>query len=258
MIRTAVRALLFFLLLAFSAYLGLCALLYFAQRSQIYFPVPESDPPGATAIRLAGDGVLLKIWALVRPGPRALIYFGGNAEEVSANLAPFASAFPDHSLYLVNYRGYGGSGGQPSEAGLFADATAVFDQLRTRHGEISVIGRSLGSGVAAHLASEREVRRLVLVTPFDSMVNVAGSHFRYLPVRLLLRDRYDSASRVPAIRAPTLVVIAGADEIVQRARSEALVEAFPPSQVEVMVVENASHNDPMNQYLGRAARFLAE
>jgi pimeloyl-ACP methyl ester carboxylesterase len=256
--RAAVRALLTVLLLPVCTYLGLCALLYFSQRSQIYFPVRESNPPGATAIRLAGAGAELKIWTLRRPGPRALIYFGGNAEDVSANLVPFASAFPDHSLYLVNYRGYGGSGGKPSEAGLFADATAVFDQLLPRHPEISVIGRSLGSGVAAHLASERDVRRLVLVTPYDSLVNVASFHYPWIPVRWLLRDRYDSASRAPAIRAPTLVVIAGEDEIIPRSRSEALVAAFPRSQIEVMVVEDSAHNDPMPQYLERAGRFLGE
>ncbi|MGH8249287.1 MAG: alpha/beta hydrolase [Steroidobacteraceae bacterium] len=258
MTRIAVRAWLVFLLVPACAYLALCAFLYFGQRSQIYFPVRESDPPGATAIRLAGDGVELKVWALARSGPEALVYFGGNAEDVAENLAPFAAAFPDHSLYLVNYRGYGGSGGEPSEQGLFADARAIFDQLRARHPEISVIGRSLGSGVAARLASEREVRRLVLVSPFDSLVNVARKHFPYFPVRLMLRDRYDSLSRVPAIRARTLIVIAGADEIIPRARSDALLAAFPASQVEVMVLEGATHNDPMPQYLERAARFLAQ
>ena len=191
------RNLLIVLLLPLLAYLALCALMYFGQRSQIYFPVRESDPPGASAIRLAtDDGIDLKIWVVPRPGPRALVYFGGNAEDVAGNLPAFASAFPAHSLYLVNYRGYGGSTGSPSEAGLLADATAIYDHLSGRHPEISVIGRSLGSGVAVHLASVRDVHRLVLVTPFDSLVNVAREHFRYLPVGWLMRDRYESASRV--------------------------------------------------------------
>lgn len=255
------RNLLIVLLLPLLAYLALCALMYFGQRSQIYFPVRESDPPGASAIRLATDGgVDLKIWVVPRPGPRALLYFGGNAEDVAGNLPAFTSAFPAHSLYLVNYRGYGGSTGSPSEAALLADAAAIFDHLRGRHPQISVIGRSLGSGVAVHLASVRDVHRLVLVTPFDSLVNVAREHFRYLPVEWLMRDRYESAKRVPAVRAPTLVVIAGADEIIPPARAAALVAAFPASQVRSEVLPGATHNDldRMPQYLERIEEFLAE
>lgn len=255
------RNLLIVLLLPLLAYLALCALMYFGQRSQIYFPVRESDPPGANAIRLAtGDGVDLKVWVVPRPGPRALVYFGGNAEDVAGNLPVFTSAFPEHSLYLVNYRGYGGSTGSPSESGLLADATVIFDHLSGRHPELSVIGRSLGSGVAVHLASVRDVHRLVLVTPFDSLVNVAREHFRYLPVGWLMRDRYESAKRVPAVGAPTLVVIAGADEIIPRARAAALVAAFPASQIRSEVLPGATHNgfDRMPQYLERIEEFLAE
>lgn len=255
------RNLLIVLLLPLLAYLALCALMYFGQRSQIYFPVRESHPPGAAAIRLAtDDGVDLKIWVVPRAGPRALVYFGGNAEDVAGNLPAFAAALPTHSLYLVNYRGYGGSTGSPSEAGLRADATAIYDYLSGRHPEISVIGRSLGSGVAVHLASVRDVHRLVLVTPFDSLVNVAREHFRYLPVGWLMRDRYESASRAPAVRAQTLVLIAGDDEIIPRPRSEALVAAFPASRVRSEVIRGASHNslDLFPQYLERIEEFLAQ
>ena len=253
------RALLTFTQGIAIAYVALCAWLFFTQRSQIYFPVAESNPPGARSISVASGDVELKIWVVDRAGPRALIYFGGNAEDVSGNLPAFASAFADHSLYLVNYRGYGGSTGRPSESALFADATAIFDGLRARHQEISVMGRSLGSGVAAHLASVRDVRRLVLVTPYDSLVNVARAHFAFFPIALLMRDRYDSARLAADIRAPVLAVVAGDDEIIPRARSEALVAAFPPSQIEVTVLDGATHNalDIFPGYLRAVANFLA-
>ncbi len=254
------RNLLSFLLLLVFMYVALCALLFFAQRSQIYFPVRESHPVGATSMRFAHDGVDLKIWVVSRPGPRALIYFGGNAEDVAFNLDAFPAVFPEHTLYLVNYRGYGGSTGSPSESGLTGDAIAIYDQLRPRHPQLSVIGRSLGASVAVQLASVREIDRLVLVTPFDSLVNVARAHFSYIPVGLLLRDRYESAERVPAIKAETLIVIAGSDEIIPRARSDALVAAFPPSQVRVLVLAGARHNDIdlRPQYLEELERFLEQ
>jgi pimeloyl-ACP methyl ester carboxylesterase len=247
-----------FLLVPLGVYAALCVLLFFMQRSQIYFPVPESSPTGAKSFRFSGGGADLKIWVVERPGRQALLYFGGNAEDVAFNLNAFAAAFPEHSLYLVNYRGYGGSGGSPSEFGLVADAIALYDHFRPRYSEISVIGRSLGSGVAVQLASIRDVRRLVLVTPFDSLVNVARAHFPYLPVGLLLRDRYDSASRVSAVKADTLIVIAGSDEIIPRASTEALVRKFPPAQVHAFVLEGARHNeiDLEPQYLERLRAFL--
>jgi pimeloyl-ACP methyl ester carboxylesterase len=245
-------------LLVATGYLGLCTWLFFSQRSQIYFPVRESNPPGAQAIRLQSGEATLKIWVVERPGPRALIYFGGNAEDVAGNLASFASAFPDHSLFLVNYRSYGGSTGNPSESALVTDANAVYDHLHARYPQISVVGRSLGTGVAVQLASAREVRRLVLVTPYDSLVNVASQHFPLFPVALLMRDRYESISRVQTVRAPVLAVIAGDDEIIPRARSEALVSAFPQSQIRVTLLEGATHNsiDLFPGYLRAVGDFL--
>jgi pimeloyl-ACP methyl ester carboxylesterase len=253
------RSLLILALLVATAYLSLCAWLYFTQRSQIYFAVREANPPGAQSIRLASGDSTLKIWVVERPGPRALIYFGGNAEDVSANLPTFTSAFPNHSLYLVNYRGYGGSTGSPSESALVADAYVVYDHLHARYPEISVIGRSLGTGVAVQLAAAREVRRLVLVTPYDSLANVAGAHFPMFPVALLMRDRYDSASRARAIDAPVLAVIAGDDEIIPRANSEALVNLFPQSQIRVTLLDGATHNsiDLYPGYLRAVGGFLA-
>lgn len=122
------------------------------------------------------------------------------------------------------------------------------------------MGRSLGAGVAVHLASERPVHRLVLVTPFDSLARVAQSHMPWLPVRWLMKDRYDSASRAHSIRAPVLAVIAAEDEIVPRARSDALVNAFRPGQVRVVVVPGAQHNtlDLSPKYLQSVRAFLAE
>ena len=253
------RTLLTFLVIAAIGYLALVAFVYVTQRGQIYFPTAESQHRHAQPIWIDSEGERIKVWSVPRPGSRALLYFGGNAEDVAGNIDHFAEAFPDRSLFLVNYRGYGGSSGRPTEADLRTDALAVFDHVRREHAEIAVIGRSLGSGVAAHLASERSVERLVLVTAYDSLVNVAREYFRWLPVGLLLRDRYESATRANEIEAPVLIVIAGEDEIISRARSEALAAAFTPGQVQVEVVPRVGHNtlDGSAAYLEAVRRFLA-
>jgi hypothetical protein len=238
-----VRAILYVGLLAAAGYSFLCVLLYLAQDRLLYLPTPDSPGPGAHALRIGRGAATLKVWELHGAAQPALIYFGGNAEDVGANIPDFDAAFPERAVYLVNYRGYGGSSGRPSEAALIADAEAIYDSLRVRHEPIAVIGRSLGSGVAVALAARRPVERLVLVTPFDSLANVAADHFFWLPVRYLVRDRYDSAGSIGQVRAPTLVVVAEHDEVVFRARSDALIAAVSPPLRHTLLVPGATHND---------------
>lgn len=224
-------------------YTGFCVFIYATQRNAIYYPTPEVRVPGAADIRLESDGETLKIWRLAdADGPNAIIYFGGNAEDVSGNIADFRAMFPGHNVYLVNYRGYGGSTGSPSEAGLYKDAVAVFDEIRSRYESISVIGRSLGSGVATYLAATRDIDRLALITPFDSIENVARRALPVLPVSLLLKDKFDSVGRAAEIAAPVLVVAAEYDEVIPRRHSSALAKAFPDSQVTLEVIPDTGHN----------------
>src|SRR6188474_914420 len=251
------RLLFLFILMPAGIYAVLCVLLYLFQRSMIYFPVRESSALGATPVRFEMQGATLKIWVVERAGPKALLYFGGNAEDVGASIARFAERLPHASLYFVNYRGYGGSTGKPAEHALVADAMTLFDRLRTRYSDIDVLGRSLGSGVAVRLASERPVRRLALVTPFDSLAKVAQGHVRWLPAGLLIRDRYDSAARAPSVSSQALIIVAESDEVIPRARTDALIGAFRTSP-RVIVLRGAGHNtvdlDP--HYLDELAIFL--
>ena len=249
------------LAVAAAAYAAFGVGLYVNQRRMMYFPTVETPAalvPGATVEWLpvaaadtvadAGAGesthARLKIWRIGAPdAAQAVLYFGGNAEDVSWNVPAFAAAFPGRAVYLPNYRGYGGSGGAPSQAALFADALALYDRARARHASVALIGRSLGSAVAAHVAAERAAEKLALITPFDSALNVARGMFPLFPVALLLRDRYDTAARVADIEAPVLVVIAGRDRVIPRRRSEALARAFPATQVQVREFPDANHHD---------------
>ncbi len=223
-------------------YLGLCSLLYFRQRAMIYYPTPPVDSKEADAVWLSHQGQRLKIWHVPHEGEKAILYFGGNAEEVSLNLPRFRRLFPDHALYLANYRGYGGSTGSPSEEALTADASLLYDFAARQHSEITVIGRSLGTGIAVVLATERPVSRLVLITPYDSMVNLAAELYPIFPVRLLMQDSYDSLARAPGLAMDILLLIAERDEVIPRPRSEALAEVLPPEKTRVRVIPAAGHN----------------
>jgi pimeloyl-ACP methyl ester carboxylesterase len=172
-----------------------------------------------------------------------VLYFGGNAEDVSYSFETLSAAFPDHAIYLMHYRGYGGSAGSPSEAALFADALALFDRAHAEHQQIVAVGRSLGSGVAVHLASVRPVARLVLVTPYDSLLDLAAQQFPYLSVRWLLRDKYESWRYAGRVTAPTLLVAAEHDEVIPRASTQALYGRFSAGTASLKVVPGAGHNN---------------
>ncbi len=233
------RMLLSLLLLALAAYLAVCALVFFRQRGMLYYPQAFS---GGTVLALDG-GARVGVTLHEQPGPAAVIYFGGNAEAVAGRLPDVQAAFPGQAIYLMHYRGYGATPGEPTEEGLFADAQALYDYVRARHPRVTLVGRSLGSGIATRLASARPVDRLVLVTPYDSMAGVAAHHFSWLPVRLLLRDRYDSAAYAPKVDAPTTILVAGRDDVIPRASSEALYRSFRPGLAAFQVVPGAGHND---------------
>jgi len=124
------RSMMTFVAVVVLVYLALCVILFFYQRDLIYFPQPRSAGTGATTFTLQADGAQLLVTAHQRSGPDALLYFGGNAEDVSYSLASLSTAFSGYAIYLLHYRGYGGSSGKPSEAALVADAVLLFDKVR--------------------------------------------------------------------------------------------------------------------------------
>ena len=225
-------------------YVGICAWVNTHQGELLYYPQSTHVEAQSTDFSITHDGVVLRGWVIHPDMPNPIVYFGGNGERAEENRSDFARWFPDRSIYLLAYRGYGASDGEPSEAALFADAVSEFDQIQALHPKqpISVIGRSLGSGVASYLASQRPIAKLVLVTPFDSMIRVAQSDFPWLPLRWLIKDQYPSASYVANYTDPVLIVRAGNDEAVPAIDTDRLVQAFPRTPVEVNI-PGRGHND---------------
>lgn len=222
----------------------LATLLAPVTRRLVYPGGATRVPASETDYALRAGGTELRGW-VVNPGrTRSLVYFGGNGEPLAWLRPLLADWFPEHTSYLIAYRGYGASAGRPSQRALTSDALALVDHVAGRHPEapVDVIGRSLGSGVAVQVAVRRAVERLVLVTPFDSLAATAGDLFPRLPVARLLRDRWDSAAVAGRVSADVLVVRAGQDQLVRPARTDALLAALRP---DTMVVDfpGAGHDD---------------
>jgi pimeloyl-ACP methyl ester carboxylesterase len=234
--------------LVLGALLAFPAALYLLQDRLIFHPQAMSEASRALIAERAEslfihapDGTRLHAWH--RRGSPLVIYFGGNAEEVSWMLSRAAHYTPGTGWLLVDYRGYGSSGGAPSEKRLVADAFLWHDHATQKLGAKKVVlfGRSLGSGVAIQLAAARPVAGVVLVAPFDSLTSVGRHYYPFLPVAWMLKHPFDSISRSASIAAPLLCLVAERDEVIPVVHSKRLFEAWrgPKRWVEL---KGAGHN----------------
>jgi pimeloyl-ACP methyl ester carboxylesterase len=243
--------------------------LYFLQDRLIFYPQPVGDArraeiaarfPAATEVFLdAADGTRLHAWYL-KAGPDLVLYFGGNAEEVSWMLESAKAETPGTSWLLTDYRGYGASRGSPSEKNLVSDAL-LWHQYATRDlhlKQVFAFGRSLGSGVAVALAARRSLAGVILSTPYDSLVAVAQRYYPYLPVKWLLRHRFDSVALAPRLQAPLLCLIAGRDEVIPPVHAERLYQAWGGPKRK-LVLAGAQHNgtDAAPEFWPAIRRFVS-
>ncbi|WP_342643192.1 alpha/beta hydrolase [Rhodoligotrophos ferricapiens] len=235
-----------------GCYAALVGILY-ALQTRLIFPTSLAAfgpdlPERARAIDLAaqdGERVVLVRLSARRPAaePRPLLLgFGGNAWNADAVALTLHETFPEHEVAALHYRGYRPSTGSPSASALFEDARRAHDHLaRDAQAGIIAIGLSLGAAVAVDLASTRPVRGIVLVTPFDSLRELAAHHYPWIPVRLLLRHRMEPAATLRDLDVPTAIILAENDTIVPAPRSTALREAVRDLRSEIAI--RAGHND---------------
>ncbi len=239
-----------------AAAVAVAGALWGAQRKLIYFPTQDLPDVALVAPDVeevsftTGDGVTLDAWMVPAADPAhgvTVAVFHGNGGN-RADRLPLARALSAEGfgVLLVDYRGYGGNPGSPSEEGLLADARAAVAYLRSRPdvdaGRIAYFGESLGAGVAIALAEEDPPTALVLRSPFASLSDVAAVHYPYLPTRLL-RDRYRNVETIRGIGVPVLVVAGSRDTIVPIAQSREVYAAAPGAK-RFVTIEGADHNDP--------------
>ena len=242
---------------ALFLYVGACGFLYAFQRDLLYFPTKKYEHP-YEEILFQNHDASISVVVLNKGKEHGLLYFGGNGEAVIGNAESFASEFPDITIYLFNYRGYGGSSGSASESAIYADATAFYQSIKPNHKDISVAGRSLGSGIATYLAASQPMHKVVLITPYDSILNVAKKRFLFFPVSLLLKDKYESVVRAKSIKSDVLVLAAEHDQVIPAEHTQALANELNNADVEFKVIKNTGHNNISNtpEYYKLIKQFL--
>jgi len=223
---------------AFVLYVALVGLLYLFQRGLMYFPDTARTPPVEAGFPQAAedvidteDGEKILIWHVpAKAGRPVVLYFQGNGGALRLRAARFRALTEDGmGLIALSYRGYGGSSGSPTEAGLLADARAAYEFARERYAADRIVlwGESLGSGVAVALAAEKPVAKVVLESPFTSAADVAASVYPFVPVRQLMKDQFRSDERIAKVSAPVLVMHGVRDNVVPFALGEKLYSLAP-------------------------------
>jgi len=213
------------LIVAVVGYGGLLALMYFAQRTLMYFPENIRTSPAAAGLAAAeevmletADGERVIAWHLPPRGEKTLVlYFHGNGGSLRYRVDRFHALTADGTgLLALSYRGYGGSSGSPSEAGLIADARAAYAYAAARYtpSRLALYGESLGSAVAVALAAEKPVGRVILEAPFTSAADIGAAVYWFVPVRWLIKDPFYSDRRIGKVTVPLLVLQGERDNVV--------------------------------------------
>ena len=233
------------------AYVGVVGAMFFLQRGFLYHPVaagsrPDPDGPAIQIVNIdTADGERLVGWWLPpEPGKPTILFFNGNAAGLAIQDGRWRRIAERGVGFLaVAYRGYDGSTGKPTEAGLREDARAAYGWLvrRVDAKDIVIHGFSLGSGVAVRLATERPARALVLEAPYTSTVDVAAQSFPWAPVSLLILDQYRSRDIIDQVRMPILIIHGDVDEVIPFEQGLALYGMIDGPKTFVRMV-GSNHN----------------
>ncbi len=237
-----------FFILFIVAYIGVALYLYLTQRSKIFnFDiVPKKEPKvlkNCTKCKkvklMVQDGLLDGVY-LDNSSKKLIIYFGGNADDAT-DFLEIIKDMRGFDAVAFNYRGNGLSKGIPSEKALYEDALKIYDNF-AKDKEVYLIGRSLGSGVATYLASKREVKKLFLITPYDSIENVAKEKYPVFPISLLLRYKFNSKKYIEQVKAPIVIFMVKGDKTVSNKRTKNLIKHIKSSYI-LKTFEHTTHAD---------------
>lgn len=221
--------------------------LYVTQDDQVFnaklLVVKEQNIESETIKALSFDveGATLK--GLYRSeGEQAplILYFGGNADD-AREFVRVTRPLNGYNIMTLNYRGYVDSSGQPSEKALYADALAQYDAFGQGK-DVIVVGRSLGTGIATYVASQRAVKGLVLITPYDSILSMAQQRYPYFPIDMLLKHPFEAVKYIQSVKAPISIFEVEKDATIPRFHLEKLMEKTPRPFLHV-TFKGTTHGD---------------
>ena len=256
---------------AVIVYVMVAGILWFMQRDMLFHRTterpmlndPTLEPKREIVCLTTADGLNLRSWYVraSTPGAPTVVFFHGNAGDIGNHLPYAKFLIAGYGLLALEYRGYGGNPGSPSETGLIEDGRTALAFLKTQgipDSNIVLFGESLGTGVAVQLAAEHHVRAMILRSPYTSIAEVAAIQLPYLPARWLVRDKFDSLAKIGLNTAPLFVFHGDADTLIPMALGRELFEAAPEPKT-WLTIPGTGHNDVQTPEAERAVLdFLAK
>ena len=241
-------------LIAITVYLVAVALMYFFQRSFLYHPSSGLMEPGhfgesrmSVVKVVTDDGLPLISWyRKAAEGKPTILYFPGNAGHIGHRIDKIQGYLEaGYGVFLLSYRGFGSNPGFPTEEGLYLDGKAAMDYLKSEnvpYFRLVLYGESLGTGIAVELAQDRGIAALILEAPFTSINDVAQHHFWFFPARYMIKDSYNSLSKINRVNAPILFIHGELDRTIPVEFGRRLFMAAP-KQKHMILVPDAGHNN---------------
>lgn len=241
------------LLKILAIYLVILVILAIFQRSLLYFPSKDMHTPAHHGLSdfeeielSAADDTKTKLWQNISGDEdRIILFFHGNAT-ILPHLTYWFKDLSGKGLGVagLSYRGYGSSGGKPSEQGFYQDARAAIEHIKQNHdiNKLVLVGRSLGTGVATKMAEEYDIHSVVLISPYTSIADVAQQTYWYFPTKYLVRDKFDSRSRMQNINEPILLIHGAEDKIIPHQHSM-ILSKIANSSNKIITYENTGHNN---------------
>jgi len=236
------------LLLIVCLYMGAVFYLYFTQDSKIFnFSIVKKQKPQVLTIcsdcqevKLKSDGALLDGVYKENNSTKLIIYFGGNSDDAT-DFIKYCKDLKDFDILAFNYRGNALSSGKPTQNAIFKDALKIYDTF-AKDREVYLVGRSLGSGVATYLASKRESKKLLLITPYDSIEAVAKEKYPYFPISLLIKYKFNSLHFIKDIKIPVTIFMVDKDATVSNKRTDNLISHIK-NLSNVVIFKDTTHAD---------------
>lgn len=251
------------LFLGLIGYVIVAAAMYIFQRHFQYYPnrnaLPtpaEAGVPWMNAVEArTADNLILNGWFVPprKPDGKIVVLFHGNAGNISHRVIKAAHFYEkDYGVYLAEYRGYGGNPGMPTETGLYTDARAALSFLEKQgysRAQIVLYGESIGTGVAVEMATKLQPGQLILEAPFTSAVDVAALTYFWLPVKYLMKDRFESLEKIKSVKSALLIVHGDEDGVIPIALSQKLYEAANHPK-EFITINGGGHSDLYEHHAG--------
>jgi len=237
-----------FIFLFVIAYVGVVLYLYLTQRSKIFnFSIVEKMKPKVLKKCKNCKEVTLKVKEgrldgvyLDNHSKKLIIYFGGNADDAT-DFIEVVKDLKEFDVVAFNYRGNALSIGKPSEKVLYEDALSIYDHF-SKDKNVYIVGRSLGSGVATYLASKKDVKKLFLITPYDSIENVAKQRYPFFPISLLIKYKFNSKEYIKNVKSPIVIFMVSGDKVVSNQRTKNLIR-YIKSRYILKIFKNTTHAD---------------